>query len=148
MLKNRNIGQTLPPAASHPLLTRASRALSQACLNSSCPLASFSCCRAISSWSFLSLTCASCLSHWERARISLNCFCKSARLFPKTSEEVWILVRGKKRWCEFYDSCQMPGANMLVTVQEERELSGSLERDHQSQQLRTQHFLSVNHCFS
>lgn len=97
--ENLSIGQTLPSSClSRPFLTRASRALSQACLNSSCPLASFSCCRAISSWSFLSLTCASSLSHWERARISLNCFCKSARLFPKTSEEVWILVREKKRW--------------------------------------------------
>lgn len=92
------LAKHFPPAASCPFLTLASRALSQACLNSSCPFASFSCCRAISSWSFLSLTCASSFSHWECARISLNCFCKSARLFPKTSEGLWILLKGERRW--------------------------------------------------
>lgn len=95
LLKNVTICQTPHSSTSCPFLTLASRALSQACLNSSCPFASFSCCTAIASWSFLSRACASSLSHWEHARISLNCFCKSARLFPKTSEGLWILVGGK-----------------------------------------------------
>lgn len=93
----------MPSTASQllpPVLTLASRALSQACRNSSWPLASFSCCRAISSCRRFSLTCASSLSHWDRTRISLNCFCKPARLFPKTSEGLLILVRKKKRESE------------------------------------------------
>ena len=80
-----------------PSLTLAPSALSQACRNASCPSASFSWCRAISSWSFLSLPWASSFSRWERASISLNCICKSARLFPKTSEGLWILVSGERK---------------------------------------------------
>ena len=85
------------PLPALPVLTLASRALSQACLNSSWPFASFSCWRVISSWSFLCLTWASSFSHSDRARISLNCFCRSARLFPKTSEGLWILRSKNKK---------------------------------------------------